>query len=194
MPDVTDGGAAGKSWPTRRELERVDRLYHRHRERLVCLAIRVLGYLDRDTAEGILQDAFVKVLSGRVCLAEDDDKAVGTLWRVVEKTAKNRREYEKTRRGEPLDAALERDPATDADPGGASWAAAERVWVRERVRVALECLPHAEREVVEMTHLEGRSRAEIAEIRRCSPETVKTLLTRGRRRIRELLRPRLSPV
>lgn len=192
MPDLIDGRARGKSWPTHCELDQVSHLYQTHRERLVDLAIRVLGYPEHDTAEGIVQDAFGKVLSGRVSLPKDDDRAVGTLWGVVRKTAENRREYEKIRRGESLEAALEGDPARGGDPGGTSWRAAEQVEARDKVRDALECLPHVEKEVVGMTHLEGRTRAEIAEIRRCSPETVKTLVNRGRRRMCELLGPGLG--
>lgn len=167
-------------------------LYRRNREPLVDLSMRVLGYPDRDTAEGIVQDAFGKVLSGRVCLPGDDDRAIGTLWGVVRKTAENRREYEKIRRGEPLEVALDGDPARGGDPGGTSWSAAERVERRAKVQDALECLPHAEREVVEMTYWRDLSRTEVAETRGCSPETVKTLLTRGRRRMRELLGPGLG--
>jgi RNA polymerase sigma-70 factor, ECF subfamily len=194
VPDVTDGGARGKSRPMPCELKRAERLYERHRERLLGLAIRVLGYLDHDTADGVVQDVFGNVLSGQVRLPEDDDKAARVLSGVVKKTAQNRRRYEEVRRGQPLGPALDDHRDRGGNPCGTPWKAAESIETRGKVRAALESLPDAQREVVEMTHFEGRSRAEIAEIRGCSPETVKKLLCRGRRRIRKLLKADFSPV
>jgi RNA polymerase sigma-70 factor (ECF subfamily) len=69
---------------------------------------------------------------------------------------------------------------------------AQETEVAVLVGKALARLPHRQRAAVVLTHYQGLSNGEAAEILKVSVDAVESLLVRARRRLRALLRPQLD--
>lgn len=65
--------------------------------------------------------------------------------------------------------------------------------LRALVQGALARLPEREREAFVLHDLEGMDSAKVADVMEIGPSSVRSLLTLARRRLRELLGPRLQP-
>jgi RNA polymerase sigma-70 factor (sigma-E family) len=145
---------------------RLAELYVSYGSRAVRLAYLLTG--DRSLAEDLVQDAFVK-LAGRFADLRDPGAFEPYLRKTVVNLAKmhfRRRRLER--------AFLERErrqphlPATLPD-----------VAAHERLKAALVALPHRQRAALVLRYYEDLSEAQIADILRCRPGTVKSLLSRG---------------
>ena len=68
----------------------------------------------------------------------------------------------------------------------------DKAEMRDQVRMALESLPARQRMAVLLNKFEGMSYAEIAAVMELSPQAVKSLLSRAREHLREVLEPYLD--
>jgi RNA polymerase sigma-70 factor, ECF subfamily len=84
---------------------------------------------------------------------------------------------------EPVD--LDADEWAEAVPGPEGALAEQEM--RVLLRHAMDCLPPAQRAVVELTYFHGCAYREIAEIMECPVDTVKTRMFHARRRLKKLL-------
>jgi RNA polymerase sigma factor (sigma-70 family) len=163
---------------------RVAILFDRCRDTLRSLALSVLGAEgDGGTAEGVLQDAWLKVARADYDLPDDDEVALRLIYKVVKGVARNRRRYEALRSGKPVER---------VDEEGRARSPEEAIIARLTVGRVLETRTQAEREVVELRDLEGWTVVEIARGRGCARNTVRELLRRGRQRLRDRLRSGVS--
>ena len=138
-------------------------LYHRYARTVFGLALRRLG--DRDRAEEAVQETFTAVW--RSARSYRPDRGPGAPWLYA--VARNAIVDRFRSRGEPV-AEIPDAPSQDAGPEQA----AEAGWVAWRVHRALEELPPAEREVLELAYWSGLSQSEVAGFLNIPLGTVKT--------------------
>ena len=154
-------------------------LVERHHARAFALAWRLTG--DRDDAEEVAQDAFVR--AWRALPAFRAEAAFGTwLHRIVTRVALDRRAQAAVRRGREVgvgDADLEAAAAGASEEGSEDRATA-------RARAALLAgLSEAQRTAVSLHYLEDRPVLEVAQAMGLPENTVKTHLARARAAMRE---------
>jgi RNA polymerase sigma-70 factor (sigma-E family) len=155
----------------------IGEMYLRHADGAVRLAYLLTG--DRALAEDLVQDAFVK-LAGRLVHLRDPGAfdaylktTVVNLSRSYFRRRKVERTYlERTRH----DAAL-----TSARPD-------ESIVDREQMWNALAVLSPRQRAAVVLRFYEDLSESETAEMLKCAPGTVKSLVSRGLERLRNEMR------
>ena len=161
--------------------EAVERLYVAHYRGLVRLAVLLLR--DQETAEDVVQEAFVSVHQ-RWTRMRDPEHAVGYLRTCVvngARSAGRRRGIE--RRG--LAAVTPASGSSQALPGAdQDYDVVER---RARVLHALQVLPPRQREVVVLRHYADLDEASVAATLGISRGAVKSHAHRAALRLRELL-------
>ena len=145
---------------------RLAELYASYGTRAVRLAYLLTG--DRSLAEDLVQDAFVN-LAGRFADLRDPGafepylrKTVVNLARMHFRRRRLERAFLERERRQP------RPPATLPD-----------IAAYEEMKAALLGLPDRQRAAVVLRYYEDLSEAQIADILRCRPGTVKSLLSRG---------------
>jgi RNA polymerase sigma-70 factor (ECF subfamily) len=138
-------------------------LYHRYARTVFGLALRRLG--DRDRAEEAVQETFTAVW--RSARSYQPDRGPGAPWLYA--VARNAIVDRFRGRGEPV-AEIPDAPSPEAGPEQA----AEAGWVAWRVHRALEELPPAEREVLELAYWSGLSQSEVSGFLNIPLGTVKT--------------------
>ena len=151
---------------------RLATLYELHAPAATRLAYLLVG--DRDLADDLVQEAFVR-LAGRFADLRDPGAFDAYLRRTVVNLA---RMYFRRRRVER--AYLDR---ARSEPSYA--ASMPDVDTFLRMRQALLQLPVRQRSALVLRFYEDLSEAQIAEILRCRPGTVKSLLSRGVQALRE---------
>lgn len=148
-------------------------------DRMVCFAYRRLG--DRESAEDVVQDVFVKAYADRAKLRRVD-RVAPYLYRMVMNAC-----IEQIRRGRKDlsldDLSAEGLPDTGVDT---SEQVSEAEGVR-RVAELLGRLPEDQADVVSLRVLDGLSFAEIASVIGCSVSTVKSRFTYGLRKLRRMV-------
>ena len=150
---------------------RLAELYRRHSRDAVRLAYLLTG--DRSLSEDLVQDAFVK-LAGRFADLRDPTRFEPYLRKTVVNLA---RMHFRRRRVERR--FLERAANEPARP-------AEQPDVSEYqvMRTRLLSLPYRQRAAIVLRYYEDLSDAQIADVLRCRPGTVKSLLSRGLEQLR----------
>jgi RNA polymerase sigma-70 factor, ECF subfamily len=149
-----------------------ERLYADAARPLWSYLYRVLG--DASEAEDLVQEAFLKVLRAPVgALAADAQRAY--LFRTASNLAVDR--FRARRRQDAAEAQLERDlpRATGGSPADLD------------VTRGFGRLTPRERALLWMAYVEGSAHDEIAESLKVKPGSVRVLLFRARRRMRDLL-------
>jgi RNA polymerase sigma factor (sigma-70 family) len=144
------------------------------------LAFRVLR--DERLAEDAVQEAFLAVWRTAAGFRADLAKASTWILTLVHRRAVDVVRREERRRADPLD-----DLSHDA---GTSESAEDEAWLgfeRERVQRALQQLPHAQREAIELAYYGGFSQSELAERLGLPLGTIKSRMFAGLARLRELL-------
>jgi RNA polymerase sigma-70 factor (sigma-E family) len=146
-------------------------LYVRHAPAGFRLAYLLTG--DRDAAEDLLQDAFVKLV-GRLRHLRQPDAFEAYLRRTIVNLSNNRfrrRALERTQ--------VEREKRVRGDD-----AAEPDVPLEQDMRRALLELPQRQRAAIVLRFYEDLSEREIAELLRCRPATVRSLVFRAVRVLR----------
>jgi RNA polymerase sigma-70 factor, ECF subfamily len=158
-------------------------LVRRHEDKIFALAYRITG--DRAEALDATQEAFISLF--RRAGSFRGESAFSTwLYRIGMNAA-----YDALRRRRPT---LEARPDIDEELGSSSHSAMEEVaGIRSDIAGALAQLPPEYREAVVMHDLADISYDEIATLTKVSLGTVKSRISRGRRRLAELLEPSYRP-
>jgi RNA polymerase sigma-70 factor (sigma-E family) len=151
------------------ESTKLDELYVRHAGGAVRLAYLLLQ--DRAVAEDIVQDAFVR-LAGRLVHLRDPGAFDAYLRRTVVNLS---RSYV---RRKMLERAFLRRQMATAQRDTARWPTSS-VEDREVLWRALGRLPERQRVAIVLRFYEDLPEAQVADILRCSPGTVKSRVSRG---------------
>jgi RNA polymerase sigma-70 factor, ECF subfamily len=148
-----------------------------HAARLTFFAARLLK--DQAEAEDVVQETFVRLWQRA---NEYDERFRVTTWlhRIAHHLAVDR--LRKRGRNDALDEDDEL-PAPDSSPPSL-YAHKERA---EAVRAALGALPERQAAALTLVHIQGFTGGEAAEVLGVGPEALESLLSRGKRRLRELL-------
>ncbi len=152
-------------------------LYLRHADGAVRLAYLLTG--DRQVAEDIVQDAFVK-LAGRLTHIRDPNAFEAYLRRTVVNLSRSYWRRQKVER-----TYLKRERATI---GGEPTTAGSSIEDRELLWRAMAGLPERQRAAIVLRFYEDLSEADVAEILRCRPGTAKSLVSRGLEAMRQEMR------
>lgn len=158
----------------RAEWSRLSELYLRHAHDGVRLAYLITG--DRALAEDLVQDAFVR-LAGRLVHLRDPSGFEAYLRRTIVNLANayfRRRKVE--RRYVERQAGLRHERSFEAD-----------IPTQQAIRAALLALPTRQRTAIVLRFYEDLSEAQTAEVMRCRPGTVKSLVSRGMEKLRPLV-------
>lgn len=160
------------------DAEAASRLVARHLPRMTALARRMLG--DSAEAEDVAQDVFMKVWTQAKRWKPGAAKFETWLHRVAINACYDRL---RKKRGVSLDEAEERaDPAPDPEQTLA------QVQTAKAVDEALQTLPERQRAAIALCHYQGLTNIEAASALEISIEALESLLSRGRRALKEKLR------
>jgi RNA polymerase sigma-70 factor (sigma-E family) len=153
---------------------RISELYLRHATAAVRLAYLLTG--DRDAAEDLVQDAFVK-LAGRLVHLRDPDAFDAYLRTTIVNLSRSHWRHKRVER-----LYLERA----GGPRGAEIASgtARSVEDQEEMWHALKALSQRQRAAIVLRFYEDLPEIEVAEILHCAPGTVKSLVSRGLEKLR----------
>ena len=170
-----------------------EELVARYQGRLMTVLRHQVG--SRELAEDLAQNVFLRVYRARKSY-EPGAKFATWLFTIANNEASKAlrsqsRRHEVTLQSSdsgpmgsrPLDRMLQ---ASSGQMPARQLAKAE---MRDIVRMALETLSERQRMAVLLSKFEGMSYAEIAEAMELSPQAVKSLLTRARENLREVLQP-----
>lgn len=153
----------------------------RYLERITAYARRVLG--DREEAEDVAQETFVRLWT-HASRWQPGTAKVGTwLHRVAHNLCIDR--FRKRR--EVLMDQLPDRP----DPSASAEEVLNRSDVAKVVEAAVAALPERQRAAIILCHHQELGNIEAAQVLDISVEALESLLTRGRRRLRESLRERV---
>jgi RNA polymerase sigma-70 factor (sigma-E family) len=156
---------------------RLGELYLRYADGATRLAYLLTG--DRQVAEDIVQDAFVK-LAGRLAHLRDPNAFDAYLRRTVVNLSRSYWRHKKVERSY-----LRREEAAIAGEPVATPSSFED---RELVWGAMGRLTDRQRAAIVLRFYEDLSEADAAEILRCRPGTVKSLVSRGLEVMRQEIR------
>lgn len=152
-------------------------LVDRHLSGIVALAWRMLS--DRSEAEDVAQEVFLRVWQNAGSWQEGRGRFSTWLHRVAVNLCldrlRRRREVGLEEAGDP--------PGDNPHPGRALQAGAVAV----RVQEALGRLPERQRTAIVLCHFQDLGNTEAAAVMEIGVEALESLLSRGRRRLRELL-------
>lgn len=163
-----------KAESVRVEGSTLEELYLRYADGAFRLAFLVTG--DRDIAEDLVQDAFVR-LTGRLLHLRRRAEFEWYLRRTVVNLANsNFRRRQVERRYVEAQATRREDEVAGAD-----------VVMRETMLDALMTLAPRQRTALALRFYEDLSEAETASIMGCRPGTVKSLVSKGKENLRELI-------
>ena len=154
---------------------RLAELYARHAADAIRLAYLLTG--DRQLAEDFVQDAFVK-LAGRLVHLRDPRAFDAYLRRTVVNLSNSHFRRKRLERAYLRRSAAE--PAASAD--------APDVGVRDELWSGLQRLPVRQRTAIVLRIYEDLSEERTAEILRCRPGTVRSLVSRGLAQLRVQVR------
>jgi RNA polymerase sigma-70 factor (ECF subfamily) len=158
-----------------------EELVRRHQHEVFTLASRLVS--SRDHASDVAQEAFIRAWRG---IGRFRGDAAFSTWlhRITVNAALTHRKRASRHPGMPLeDATPIADGALESDPERAG----ENVELRDRLKRALDRLPHHQRTVVVLKDVYGWSHNEIAEALAITVTAAKVRLHRAHRRLRDLL-------
>ena len=147
----------------------VEEALDRHGDSILRLAYSYLH--NRSDAEEVLQDTLVRLFQNQPSF-ESRDHEKAWLLRVAANLSKNRLAYNKRRAADALQDTLAAEEREDLS----------FVWE------AVKALPPNYRDVIHLFYCEGYSTAQIAEILDRKETTVRSSLSRGRQKLRDILK------
>jgi RNA polymerase sigma-70 factor (ECF subfamily) len=170
-----------------------EELVARYQGRLVAVLKHLVGNLE--LAEDLAQEVFLRVYRARKSY-EPGAKFSTWLFTITNHVAANAlrdnsRRHEVTLRSNdsgPL-GARPLDKMLQASSGQMPARQLDKAEMREIVRMSIEALGERQRLAVLLSKFEGMSYGEIAEVMETSPQAVKSLLSRARENLREVLQP-----
>jgi RNA polymerase sigma-70 factor (ECF subfamily) len=164
------GKGDGKAWRV---------LIERHMARLVGFAWHILG--DQSEAEDVAQEAFIRLMKKAPDWEPGGAQVRSWLYRVAMNLCID---IKRKHRPVQLDEDLQ-FPETGTRAGEAD----RRLAIKRSVRAALDKLPERQRAALILVHFHGFSNPETARMMESSIEAVESMLARGRRGLRESLKP-----
>lgn len=163
----------------------LETLYEQYAPAVMGLALKMLG--DRPSAEEIVQETFWRVWRNADSFCEEQGAFPGWLLGITRNLSVDMWRRRKARPqpifGDEEEQQLENRPDLQADVTESAWTAMKHLQVRQ----ALNTLPQAQREVVEMAFFGGMTRQEIAEATGVPLGTVHTRARLGLQKLREAL-------
>ncbi len=171
--------AGGATWA-------MDLLYQRYSRTLYSLAYRMVN--DRQTAEDLLQEVFLKVWRYATSYAPQLGSVSSWLTSIMRHRAID---YQRNARRHVLkNIPLEE---SEQDLGGVFPDAWDEVWRSVQISLVRACLmrlPPEQRTVIELAYFEGRTHSEIAKMHRLPLGTVKARMRLGLQHLRRELEKR----
>ncbi|MEM9657355.1 MAG: sigma-70 family RNA polymerase sigma factor [Planctomycetota bacterium] len=178
------------------DAEAFEELMLRYQNRLVSLLAHLVGR--RDMAEDLAQDVFLRVYRARKRYIPGS-KFSTWLFTIAHNVASNalrslsrRKEVNLAARNNGESTADPLDAAAVASSGLMPTRQMDKLELREIVKLAVGTLSERQREAVLLNKFEHLSYEEIAEVMQLSPSAVKSLLSRARGNLREVLEPYLQ--
>jgi RNA polymerase sigma-70 factor, ECF subfamily len=170
-----------------------EELVARYQGRLLTVLRHLVG--NREQAEDLTQEVFLRVYRARKTY-EPGAKFATWLFSIANHAASNSlrdksRRHEVTLRAHdsgPL-GARPFDRTLQASSGQMPARQLDKAEMRDIVRMSVESLGERQRMAVLLSKFEGMSYAEIAEVMEISPQALKSLLSRARENLREVLQP-----
>jgi len=170
-----------------------EELVARYQDRLVTVLRHQVG--SREQAEDLAQEVFLRVYRARKSYVPGS-KFATWLFTIANHAAANSlrdrsRRHETTlcsRDSGPM-GARPLDQMLLASSGQMPARRLDKAEMREIVRMSLESLGERQRMAVLLSKFEGMSYAEIAQVMDVSPQALKSLLSRARENLREVLQP-----
>lgn len=153
-------------------------LVARHVDQAYGLALRILR--NAADAEDVIQDAFLKIWTGRHRFEPGRAKFSTFLCRVVINRCID---FHRRQRTEPLDGIAE-----PADPRPDVITTLQRAEVNEMLEEAVAALPERQRVAILLSYHEGLGNEEIATVMETTVFAIESLLKRARERLRAVLR------
>lgn len=177
------------------EFTAFDTLVLRHQQEVFAVALRMLG--DRDEAQDVAQDVFVRAYQGLPTFRREA-KLSTWLVSITMNLCRNRRRWW-ARRKRLIVASLDDPVETEegsighdvADPAPAPDAAVEQREQGAQLLASLQLLNESERTVIVLRDIQDYSYEEIAAALRCRVGTVKSRLNRARLHLRAIVDGRL---
>jgi RNA polymerase sigma-70 factor (ECF subfamily) len=158
--------------------QRLRRLLEPHHDRALAFARSIAR--SRTEGDDLLQEALVRALD-KIDALREDRAFRGWLYRVVISVHRNRYRRGFWQRFLPLTTDVVSDERLD-----------ENLGATQRARAALASLPHEQREAIVLHDIEGWRVEEIAELEGSSVSAIKSRLSRGRERLREVYARRFA--
>ena len=161
----------------------MDLLYQRYSRTLYSLAYRVVN--DRQTAEDLLQEVFLKVWRYATSYTPQLGSVSSWLMSIMRHRAIDHQRS--ARRHVSKNIPLEE---SEQDPGGTFTDAWDEVWLSVQISLVRACLmrlPPEQRTVIELAYFEGRTQSEIAKMHRLPLGTVKARMRLGLQHLRREL-------
>ncbi len=185
MLEVRDGSAAA-----------FEELVVRYQARLVRVLEHLVGR--RELAEDLTQEVFLRVYRSRQQYARGRDSSLGCLpsprtWPLTRRATAGRRP-EVTLAGSESGpfGARPLDRLVQASSGAMPARQVDKAELRDVVRMAMDSLSERQRLAVLLNKFEGMSYADIANTMELTPQAVKSLLSRARENLRQMLEPYLQ--
>ena len=170
-----------------------EELVSRYQGRLAMVLEHLVG--SRDQAEDLTQEVFLRVYRARKNY-EAGAKFATWLFTIANNVASNALRSRSRRREvtlQPRDSGpmggRSLDTMLQASSGQMPARQLDKAEMRDIVRMALETLNERQRMAVLLNKFEGMSYADIAQTMELTPQAVKSLLSRARGKLREILEP-----
>jgi RNA polymerase sigma-70 factor, ECF subfamily len=178
------------------DAEAFEELMVRYQNRVVSLLAHITGH--RDMAEDLAQDVFLRIYRARKRYIPGS-KFSTWLFTITHNVASNaqrtlsrRREVNVAAKGTTETGAFSLDSAAVAASGLMPARQLDKLELRDVVNLAVASLNERQREAVLLNKFEHLSYEEIAEVMQLTPSAVKSLLTRARTNLRDVLEPYLQ--
>lgn len=172
------------------DLEAMEELFRRYQKPLYGYVRRVVN--SNELAEDVVQETFIRLCRCSPGQRPEAGKFITWLYTIATNLCRDAFRRSSRRPERPASEIYEDEevPITtnlwNAEPQSVEGETLQRE-LRRQVRAAIENLPKRERTAVLLREYQGLAYDEIAEVMGCTTGSVKLLLHRGRRRLKDLL-------